>query len=71
MTGQGCLSGLRDVMFCGRDFDSLKADPGSEAAVRRMIGELQAGKPNYDLMSAGLADATRQQLAGRWEFCSQ
>jgi hypothetical protein len=27
-----------------------------------MIGELRAGKPNYDLMSPGLADATRQQL---------
>ena len=38
--------------------------PGSEAAVRRMIAEVQAGKPNYDLMSPGLADATRQQLTG-------
>jgi len=38
--------------------------PGSEAAVRRMITELQAGTPNYDLMSPGLADATRQQLTG-------
>jgi CubicO group peptidase (beta-lactamase class C family) len=40
------------------------AAPGSEAAVRRLIAELQAGKPNYDLMSPGLADATRQQLTG-------
>jgi len=38
--------------------------PGSEAAVRRMIAELQAGTPNYDLMSPGLADATRHQLTG-------
>jgi CubicO group peptidase (beta-lactamase class C family) len=38
--------------------------PGSEAAVRRMIAELQTGTPNYDLMSPGLADATRQQLTG-------
>jgi CubicO group peptidase (beta-lactamase class C family) len=45
-------------------FKDQTAAPGSEAAVRRMIGELQAGKPNYDLMSAGLADATRQQLPG-------
>ena len=30
--------------------------------MRRMIGELQTGKPNYDLMSPVLADATRQQL---------
>lgn len=45
-------------------FKDQTAAPGSEAAVRRMIGELQAGKPNYDLMSAGLASATRQQLQG-------
>ena len=29
-----------------------------------MIDELIAGKPNYDLMSPGLANATRQQLTG-------
>jgi len=39
-------------------FKDQTALPGSEAAVRRMIEELQAGKPNYDLMSA----ATRQQV---------
>jgi CubicO group peptidase (beta-lactamase class C family) len=38
--------------------------PGSEAAVRRMIDGIRSGKPNYDLMSPGLADATRQQLSG-------
>ena len=43
-------------------FKSQTAAPGSEAAVRRMISELQTGKPNYDLMSPGLAEATRQQL---------
>ena len=43
-------------------FKSQTAAPGSEAAVRRMIGELQTGKPNYDLMSPALAEATRQQL---------
>jgi hypothetical protein len=36
--------------------------PGSEAALRRMIEELRLGKPNYDLLSPGLAAATRQQL---------
>jgi CubicO group peptidase (beta-lactamase class C family) len=45
-------------------FKNQTAAPGSEAAVRRIIGELQAGKPNYDLMSAGLADVTRRQLPG-------
>lgn len=39
------------------------AAPGTEVAVRRMILEAQIGKPNYELMSPGLADAIRQQLA--------
>jgi hypothetical protein len=43
-------------------FKDQTAAPGSEAALRRMIEELQLGKPNYDLMSPGLANATRQQL---------
>jgi hypothetical protein len=30
--------------------------------VRRMIDEFQTGKPNYDLMGPGLAEATRRQL---------
>ena len=30
--------------------------------VRRIIEELRAGKPNYDLMNAGIANVTRQQL---------
>jgi len=36
--------------------------PGSEAALRRIIEELQLGKPNYDLMTSGIAQVTRQQL---------
>jgi len=36
--------------------------PGTEAALRRDIQELQRGEPNYDLMSAQLAGITRQQL---------
>jgi D-alanyl-D-alanine-carboxypeptidase/D-alanyl-D-alanine-endopeptidase len=36
--------------------------PGSEAALRRDIEELGLGQPKYELMSPGLADATRQQL---------
>jgi hypothetical protein len=43
-------------------FKDQTAARGSEAAVRRMINELQTGKPNYDLMSPGLAEVTRQQL---------
>lgn len=38
------------------------ATPGTEAALRRLIDGIVSGKPNYDEMSAALADVTRQQL---------
>jgi hypothetical protein len=41
---------------------SQSASPGTEAALRRLIDGIISGKPNYDEMSSGLADATRQQL---------
>jgi CubicO group peptidase (beta-lactamase class C family) len=43
-------------------FKDQTPTPGSEAALRRIIEESQSGKPNYDLMSPSLAEATRQQL---------
>jgi CubicO group peptidase (beta-lactamase class C family) len=36
--------------------------PGSEATMRRIVEELRAGKPNYDLYASGIAQVTRQQL---------
>lgn len=45
--------------------------PGAEAALRRVIGELQRGAPDYSRMSLGLADAIRQSLsAGPNPFAS-
>lgn len=38
------------------------AQPGSAAAVRRMIGELARGAPDYSLLTAEMAQATRAQL---------
>jgi CubicO group peptidase (beta-lactamase class C family) len=38
---------------------------GGEAALRRLIDEVRAGKPNYDLMSSDMAQVTRQNLAER------
>jgi CubicO group peptidase (beta-lactamase class C family) len=35
---------------------------GSAKALRKMVEDLAAGKPDYDSMSPGLANATRQQL---------
>jgi CubicO group peptidase (beta-lactamase class C family) len=43
-------------------FKDQTAAPGGEAALRKMIEELRAGKPDYDRMSPGLATVTRQQL---------
>jgi CubicO group peptidase (beta-lactamase class C family) len=40
------------------------AAAGTEEALRRVIGELQKGAPDYDRMAPGLAAATRQQLDG-------
>jgi CubicO group peptidase (beta-lactamase class C family) len=44
-------------------FKDQTAAPGTEAAVHRMIEELRNGKPDYDQMSPGLANVTRQQLS--------
>jgi hypothetical protein len=41
---------------------SQSANPGSEAALHRLIEGLTSGKPNYDEMSPALAEATRRQL---------
>ena len=41
---------------------SQSASPGTEAALRRLIEAISIGEPNYDEMSAALAEATRQQL---------
>jgi serine-type D-Ala-D-Ala carboxypeptidase/endopeptidase len=43
-------------------FKEQTPSPGTEAALRSNIGELQRGEPNYDQMSPQLADITRQQL---------
>lgn len=40
------------------------AQPGGEAAVRRMSDENMRGEPNYDLMSPELGQAARNQLEG-------
>jgi CubicO group peptidase (beta-lactamase class C family) len=38
------------------------AAPGSDSALRKMIEDIRLGKPDYDSMSPGLANATREQL---------
>jgi hypothetical protein len=43
-------------------FKDQKPYPDGEAVLRRIIEELRAGKPNYDLMNSGIANVTRQQL---------
>lgn len=41
-----------------------KVDPRSDAAIRKLIAGVASGNPDYDSMSAPLADLTRQQLKG-------
>ncbi len=43
-------------------FKDQTPSPGTEAAVRRAIHELQLGQPNYDLMTTPMGAAIRQQL---------
>jgi CubicO group peptidase (beta-lactamase class C family) len=44
---------------------------GSEAALRRTIEELRAGKPNYELMNSGVAATTREQLTNLQSMAKQ
>jgi hypothetical protein len=41
---------------------SESAQPGGEAAVRRLLAEVAAGKPDYDQLAPALAEMLRQQL---------
>jgi hypothetical protein len=45
--------------------------PGSEAAVRRLIGWLASNQPDYSAMSPQFADVTRQQLPALHQMMSQ
>lgn len=60
----------QQAAFAKRYKDQTAA-PGSEAAVRRMLEELRAGKPNYDMMSTQLGNATKQQLPGLQSMVSE
>jgi CubicO group peptidase (beta-lactamase class C family) len=52
-------------------FKDQTPQPGSEAALRRVLEELRTGQPNYDAMSAEAAATTRQQLAVLQEIVKQ
>jgi hypothetical protein len=43
-------------------FQEQTAAPGGETALRKMVENIQAGTPDYDMMSSGLATVTRRQL---------
>ncbi len=63
--GQSPASGEVSALSTAKLFEPRTArQPGSEAALRRMIDEISRGAPNYDLMAPGLAEATRTQLPG-------
>jgi hypothetical protein len=48
--------------LAAKRFAEQKPAAGSEATIRKVIAEIEAGTPNYDSMNPGLAAATRQQL---------
>jgi bla regulator protein BlaR1 len=48
--------------FIADKIKSQTATPGSEAALRSLMGGLVSGNPNYAELSPALADATRAQL---------
>jgi hypothetical protein len=52
-------------------FKEQKPAPGSEAALRRAIDELQRGQPDYAQMSPAFAEVTRQQLTSLKETILQ
>ncbi|HTX39758.1 MAG TPA: serine hydrolase [Bryobacteraceae bacterium] len=54
-----------------RRFQAQAQSPGTEAALRRSIQEMQAGQPRYDLMSPQFAAVTRQQLPQLKETIAQ
>jgi Peptidase family S41/N-terminal domain of Peptidase_S41 in eukaryotic IRBP len=63
--GQKPAAGEIDALSKARVFTPRStAQPGGEAAVRRMSEENARGEPNYDLMSAEMAQATRTQIDG-------
>jgi cyanophycinase len=53
----------REALTAKRVTDQKPAE-GSEAAIRKNIADVSAGTPDYNTMSKGLAEATRQQLDG-------
>ena len=52
----------KDALAAKR-FAEQKPQEGSEAAIRKDIADIEAGTPDYDHMSEGLANATKSQLA--------
>jgi hypothetical protein len=52
-------------------FKDQKEAPGAEVAVRKMFEGLRTGQPKYELMTAAMADVTRQQLTQLQSTASQ
>jgi hypothetical protein len=56
---QGAADRLEDI---AKRFKAQTQSPGTDAALRRSIAELQAGEPKYDLMTPQFAELTRPQV---------
>ncbi|MBS1857818.1 MAG: serine hydrolase [Acidobacteria bacterium] len=53
---------MEEAVAVAKRLKDQTAAPGSEAALRKMIEGLRQGKPDFDMMSSNLAEATRRQL---------
>ncbi|HEX6637936.1 MAG TPA: serine hydrolase [Steroidobacteraceae bacterium] len=58
---RGVLAGVERA---ARRIQEQKADPRSEAALRKLIAGIASGEPDYASMSIKLGDITREQLKG-------
>ncbi|WP_310347484.1 serine hydrolase domain-containing protein [Pelomonas aquatica] len=59
---------LRGIEQADQRFKDQKPRAQAEAAIRKLFLDIAAGKPDYERMSAGFANITRQQLAGMQGF---
>ena len=62
MTDADLKRAEEDRAAIAKRYQDQKQSPGTEAALRKSIENLQKGAPDYSAMSPNLADATRQQL---------
>ena len=62
LNAAGLKQAADDAAIVAQRFKDQKQAPGAQAAIRTVFEGLRTGQPNYDSMTAAMADVTRQQL---------